>query len=55
MRRAYAQRAAPRGRRRKGRQQGQGIFYFVKKVAQNPLVKPLAKKGLEYASGNYKI
>ena len=50
MRRTYTQRAAPRGRRRRPRaQQGQGIFDFVKKVARNPLVKTLAKKGLEYA------
>ena len=53
MRRTYAQRAAPRGRRRKRRQQGQGIFDFVKKVARNPLVKSLAQKGLEYAPGIY--
>ena len=53
MRRNYTQRAAPRGRRRRRRQQGQGIFDFVKKVARNPLVKSLAKKGLEYALGIY--
>ena len=53
MRRTYAQRAAQRGRRRRRRQQGQGIFGFVKKVARNPLVKSLAKKGLEYAPGIY--
>ena len=52
MRRTYVQRAAPRGRRRR-RQQGQGIFDFVKKVARNPLVKSLAQKGLEYAPGIY--
>ena len=52
-RRTYAQRAAPIGRRRKRRQQGQGISDFVKKVAQNPLAKSLAKKGLEYAPGVY--
>ena len=47
MRRIYMQRAAPRGRRGRCRaQQGQGIFDFVKKVAKNPLVKTLAKKGL---------
>ena len=46
MRRTYAQRAALRGKKRKGRQQGQGIFDFVKKVAQNPLVKSSAKKVL---------
>ena len=53
MRRTYTQRAVPRGRRRRRRQQGQGIFDFVKKVARNPLVKLLAKKGLEYAPGIY--
>ena len=47
-------RAAPRGRRRRRRlQQGQGIFHFVKKVAKNPLVRSIAKKGLEYAAGVY--
>ena len=46
MRRTYTQRAAPRGRRRRRRQQGHGIFDFVKKVARNPLVKSIAKKGL---------
>ena len=51
MRRTYAQRAAPRGCRR--RQRGHGIFDFVKKVDKNLLVKSLAKKGLEYASGIY--
>ena len=50
MRRRYTQTAAPRGRRRKRRvQQGQGIFDFVR----NPLVKTIAKKGLEYAPGVY--
>ena len=51
MRRTYRQRAAPRGRRR--RQRGRGIFDFVKKVAKNPLVCSLAKKGIEYALGIY--
>ena len=46
MRRTYAQRAAPKGRRCKRRQQGQGIFDFVKKVARNSLVKSLGKKVL---------
>ena len=50
MRRTYTQRAAPRGRRR--RQWGRGIFYFVKKVARNSLVKSIARKGLEYAPGD---
>ena len=53
MRRTYTQRAAPRGRRRRRAQQGQGIFDFVKKVARNPLVKSTARKRLEYAPGVY--
>ena len=54
MRRTQTQRAAPRGRRRcKRAQQGQGIFDFVKKVARNPLVRSVAKKGLEYAPAVY--
>ena len=53
MRRTYTQRAAPRGRRRRRRQQGHGIFDFVKNVARNLLVKPMAKQGLEYAPGVY--
>ena len=51
MRRTYTQRAAPRGRR--SRQRGRGIFDFFKKVARNPLVKSIARKGLEYAPGLY--
>ena len=51
MRRTYRQRAAPRGRRR--RQRGRGIFDFIKKVAKNPLVRSLARKGIEYAPGIY--
>ena len=43
----------PRGRRRRLAQQGQGIFDFVKKVARNPLVRSIARKGLEYALGAY--
>ena len=53
MRRTYTQRAAPRGRRRRRTQQVQGIFDFVKKVARNPLVKSIAKKGLGYTPGVY--
>ena len=53
MRRTYAQRSAPRCRRCRRRQQGQGIFGFVKKVARNPLVKSLAQRGLQYARGIY--
>ena len=53
MRRTYTQRVAPRGKRRRRAQQGQGIFDFVKKVARNPLVRSIARKGLEYAPGAY--
>ena len=43
MKRTYTQRATPRGRRRRRRaQQGQGIFDFVKKVAENSLVRSVA-------------
>ena len=51
MRRTYAQRAALRGCRRRPR--GRGIFDFVKKVAKNPLVRSIAKKGIEYAPRIY--
>ena len=51
MRRTYRQRVAPRGC--KHRQRGRGIFYFVKKVAKNPLVYSLAKKAIECAPGIY--
>ena len=51
MRRTYAQKAVPRGRRR--RQRGRGIFDFVKKVPRNSLLKSIARKGLEYAPGVY--
>ena len=51
MRRTYVQKAVPRGRRR--RQRGRGICDFVKKVARNPLVKSLAKKGIVYGPGIY--
>ena len=54
MRRTYTQRVAPKGRRRHRRaQQGQGIFDFVKKVARNPIVRSIAKKGFQYATGVY--
>ena len=53
MRRTYTQKAVPRGRRCRRRQQGRKIFDFVKKVARNPLVKSLAKTGLEYAPEIY--
>ena len=51
MRRTYRDRAAVV--RRVRHQQGQGIFDFVRKVAKNPLVKTIAKKGLEYVPGIY--
>ena len=53
MRRTYTQRATPRGRKRRRAQQGQRMFDFVKKVARNPFVKSIARKGLEYAPGVY--
>ena len=52
MRKTYTQRAAPRGHRR-ARQQGQGIFDFVKKVARNSFVKSIARQGLKYAPVAY--
>ena len=53
MRRTYTQKAAPRGRRRRRAQQGEGIFNFVKKVARNPLIKSIARRGLEYVPDIY--
>ena len=53
MRRFYTQTAAPKGRRRRRAQQGQGIFDFVKNVPRNLPVKSIARKGLEYAPGIY--
>ena len=53
MRRTYTQKAAPRGRRRRRAQQREGIFNFVKKVARNPLIKSIARRGLEYVPGIY--
>ena len=51
LRRNYRQRATPRGRRRERRvaQQGRIIFSALKKIAKNPIVKKLAKKGFSYA------
>ena len=51
MRRTDTQRTAQRGCRR--RERGRGIVDFVKKVARNPLVRSIAKKGLEYVPGIY--
>ena len=53
MRRTYTQRAAPTGRRRRARQQRQGIFDFVKNAARNPLVKSIARQGLKYEPAAY--
>ena len=53
MRRTYTQRAAQRGRRGRARQQGQGIFDFVKKVARNSLVRSIARQGLKYEPAAY--
>ena len=53
VRRTYTQRAAPRGRRCRQARQGQVIFDFVNKIARNPLVRSIAKKGLEYAPGKF--
>ena len=53
LRRNYQQRAAPRGRRRRVAQQGTDIFSTLKKVAKNPIVRKLAKKGLSYVPQVY--
>ena len=53
LRRNYRQRAAPRGRRRTVVQQGRGIFSTLKKIAKNPIVRKLAKKGLSYVPQVY--
>ena len=53
LRRNYRQRAAPRGRRRRVAQQGRGMFSTLKKIAKNPIVRKLAKKGLSYAPQVY--
>ena len=55
MRRTYTQRAAPRNRRRNLRRavRGRGIISTIKKVVKHPIVKALAKKGIEYAPGIY--
>ena len=46
-------RATPKGRRRDVPQKGQGIFTSLKKFAKHPLVRSIAKKGLEYVPGVY--
>ena len=52
MRRTYRQSAAPRNRRQRV-VRGRGIVSTVKKLLSNPMVRTLAKKGLEYAPGIY--
>ena len=46
----YTKSCTERQERRRA-QQGQGIFDFVINVARDPLVKSVARKGLEYAPG----
>ena len=53
MRSIYTQSVAPRGKRCRQVQHGQGIFDYLKRVARNPLVTSITKKGLEYAPGVY--
>ena len=53
LRRNYRQRAAPRGRSRRVAQQRRGIFSTLKKIAKNPIVRKLAKKGLSYVPQVY--
>ena len=51
-RRTYVQRAAPRGRISRT-QGGEGIFSVTEKIARNPTVKKITKRGLKYAPGVY--
>ena len=53
LRRTKRQRAAPRGKTRLAAQQGRGLFTTLKKIAKNPVVRKLAKKGLSYAPQVY--
>ena len=55
MRRTYRQRAALQNRRfnRRRAVRVRGIGDNIKKVLNNPIVKEIAKKGLEYAPGIY--
>ena len=55
MRRTYTQRAAPRNRRCNPQMalRGRGIISTLKKAVKHPLVKVLAKRGIEYAPGIY--
>ena len=47
IRQRYRQRAAPRGKRRRG-QRGRGIFDFVKKVKKNPTVRALGRQAAKH-------
>ena len=48
------QRATPRGKiRKRAAQQGRGLFSALKKIAKNPVVRKLAKKGLSYVPQVY--
>ena len=40
-------------RRRQPQQRARGIFSTIKKITKNPLLKKIAKKGLEYVPGLY--
>ena len=53
MRGSYKTRAVPKGRRRGIPQKGQGIISSLTRFAKNPLVRGIAKKGLEYTLGVY--
>ena len=53
LRRNYRQRAALRGRRRRVAQQGIGTFSTLRKFTKNPIVRKLAKKGLNYVPQVY--
>ena len=48
LRRTYRERVADRGRRRRRRQGGRGLFSFIKKVAKTPVVRSLAKKCIQH-------
>ena len=55
MRHNYRQKAAPRGRRRwrKRGKRGRGLFSFIKNIAKNPMVRELAKKGVQHLPALY--
>ena len=40
-------------RRRQPQQRARGIFSTIKKITKNPLLKKIARKGLEYVPGLY--